>query len=512
MTNSLRDVVVVGAGIVGAAIAHELSRYQLSVTLLEKEAEAGFGVSKANSGIIHGGHHTDTETVKGRLEWWGNQLWDPLCDELGFGFARVGELTVALTDADLPALDRLIENAEEKDIDDVDMWSREQIHAAEPQVTQGVIAGVFSPHTAVVNPYEAVFGLVEAAVANGVEFHTSCPATDLAHDGDTWTVATPAGTVACRYVINAAGLGAAAVAHMAGVNGFEIRGRKGEEYLLDKRLRHLVRHVIYPCPTPVSKGTLVIPTYDGTIMVGPTAEAVDDLTDTTTTTAGESKVFDQARRLVPSLSERDVIAQFAGTRATIEGDDFLIGFAEAPRFVNVAGIQSPGLTAAPAIARYVANLLYQDGLELSPRDALNHIERPIHFASLTTEGQRTLADSDPRYRRIVCRCEFVTEGEVCDAIERGATTVDGLKFRTRAGMGRCQGGFCATHCIELLSRELGIRMSEVTKRGPGSWLVLDRPDTEAFDQGGFDRGVVDQMVSDHAPSHDVASEPAGGAP
>jgi glycerol-3-phosphate dehydrogenase len=291
-------------------------------------------------------------------------------------------------------------------------------------------------------------------------------------------VATPAGTLGCRYVINAAGLGAAVIARMAGVDGFEIRGRKGEEYLLDKRLRHLVRHVIYPCPTPVSKGTLVIPTYDGTIMVGPTAEEVDDLTDTRTTADGESKVFSQARRLVPSLSERDVIAQFAGTRATIEGDDFLIGITEVPGFINVAGIQSPGLTAAPAIARHVANLLYHDGLEFSARPELNRIERPIHFASLTTEGQRTLADSDTRYRRIVCRCEFVTEGEVCDAIERGATTVDGLKFRTRAGMGRCQGGFCATHCIELLSRELGIKMSDVTKRGPGSWLVLDRPDTQ----------------------------------
>lgn len=476
MSNSLQDVVVVGAGIVGAAIAHELSRYELAITLIEREAEAGFGTSKANSGIIHGGHHTDTETLKGRLEWSGNQLWDPLCDELGFGFARVGELTVALTEADLPSLDRLVENAEEKDIGRVELWSREQICAAEPQVTRGVIAGVFSPHTAVVNPYEAVFGLVEAAVANGVHLCTNAPVTDLHHDGDTWTVTTPTGTVGCRFVINAAGLGAAAIAHMAGVDGFEIRGRKGEEYLLDKRLRHLVRHVIYPCPTPVSKGTLVIPTYDGTIMVGPTAEAVEDLDDVATTTAGESKVFEGARRLVPSLSERDIIAQFAGTRATIEGDDFLIGPTDAPGFFNVAGIQSPGLTAAPAIARFVTDLLRQADLEMPLKASLDRIERPVHFASLTTDAQRTLADADERYRRIVCRCEFVTEGEVCDAIERGSTTVDGLKFRTRAGMGRCQGGFCATRCIELLSTELGIAMSDVTKRGPGSWLVLDRPD------------------------------------
>ncbi len=478
MSNTLQDVVVVGAGIVGAAIAHELSRYELAITLIDREAEAGFGTSKANSGIIHGGHHTELETLKGRLEWSGNQSWDSLCDELGFGFARVGELTVALTEADLPSLDRLVENAEEKDIGGVELWSRDQICAAEPQVTRSVIAGVFSPHTAVVNPYEAVFGLVEAAVANGVQLRTNCPVTGLHNNGDTWTVSTPTGSLSCRFVVNAAGLGADAVARMAGVDGFEIRGRKGEEYLLDKRLRHLVRHVIYPCPTPMSKGTLVIPTYDGTIMVGPTADPVDELDDVTTTTAGESKVFAEARRLVPSLSERDIIAQFAGTRATIEGDDFLIGPTEAAGFLNVAGIQSPGLTAAPAIAQYVADLLQREGLEMPPKPHLNQIERPVHFASLTTDAQRSLADTDERYRRVVCRCEFVTEGEVCDAIERGSTTVDGLKFRTRAGMGRCQGGFCASRCIELLSTELGIKMSEVTKRGPGSWLVLDRPDDD----------------------------------
>ena len=417
-----------------------------------------------------------SETLKGRLEWWGNQLWDPLCAELGFGFARVGELTVALTEADLAALDRLTDNAEEKDISGVQTWTREQVCAAEPQITRGVIAGVFSPHTAVVNPYEAVFGLVEAAVANGVRFHPNSPVTDLNRNGDVWTITTPAGTLGSRFVINAAGLGAGAIAHLAGVDGFEIRGRKGEEYLLDKRLRHLVRHVIYPCPTPVSKGTLVIPTYDGTIMVGPTAEAVDNLDDNTTTTSGESKVFTEARRLVPSLSERDIIAQFAGTRATIAGDDFLIGPTEAAGFINVAGIQSPGLTAAPTIARHVTDILERADLEMTLRPHLNRIERPVHFASLATDAQRALADHDERYRRIVCRCEFVTEGEVCDAIERGATTVDGLKFRTRAGMGRCQGGFCATNCLELLSSELGIKMSEITKRGPGSWLVLDRPD------------------------------------
>ena len=241
MSNTLQDVVVVGAGIVGAAIAHELSRYELAITLIDREAEAGFGTSKANSGIIHGGHHTELETLKGRLEWSGNQSWDSLCDELGFGFARVGELTVALTEADLPSLDRLVENAEEKDIGGVELWSRDQICAAEPQVTRSVIAGVFSPHTAVVNPYEAVFGLVEAAVANGVQLRTNCPVTGLHNNGDTWTVSTPTGSLSCRFVVNAAGLGADAVARMAGVDGFEIRPAHAPGILkppMDERIMH----------------------------------------------------------------------------------------------------------------------------------------------------------------------------------------------------------------------------------------------------------------------------------
>jgi glycerol-3-phosphate dehydrogenase len=475
MADSLRDVVVIGAGIVGAVIAHELSRYELTVTLIEREAEPGFGTSKANSGIIHGGHHTSTDSLKGRLEWVGNQLWDPLCDELGFGFSRVGELTVALTEADMAALDHLVDNAEAKGIAGVEHWSRERVARAEPQVTHALIGAVHSPHTAVVNPYEAVFGLVEAAVANGVELRTDSPVTALDHHGDGWTVTTSTGSIGARFVINAAGLGAGAIAEMAGLDDVAIRGRKGEEYLLDKRLRYLVRRVIYPCPTPTTKGTLVIPTYDGTIMVGPTAEEVDDPTDVSTTSRGSALVFEGARRLVPAISERDVIAQFAGTRATIEGDDFLIGATERPGFLNVAGIQSPGLTAAPAIAVMVVGLLRDAGLELHSKAELRRIERPIHFASLSTDQQAYLADIDPRYRHIVCRCEFVTEGEVCDAIERGATTVDGLKFRTRAGMGRCQGGFCATRCIELLAQELGVPLSAVTKRGGDSWLVIDRP-------------------------------------
>lgn len=479
MTEPLHDVAIIGGGIVGCAIGHELSRYPLSVALLEKETEVGFGTSKANSGIIHGGFHSDPSKLKGRLEWAGNQMWDALCDELGFGFARVGELTVALDESDLAALDQLESNAATQGVPGVERWSRAEVLRAEPNLTPEVIGAVHGPTTGVVNPYEVCFGLAESAVANGLDLRTDQPVTAIEAVTDGWRIVTPHGTATARYVVNAAGLHADDVAAMVGVDDFTITARRGEEYLLDKRLVGLVRRVIYPCPKPDTKGTLVIPTYDGTIMIGPTAEIVDDRDDLDTTAAGADLVLTAARRLVPVIDEADVIAEFAGSRAVIGTEDFLIGPTEVPGFVNVAGIQSPGLTAAPAIATMVVDILGADGLELVAESELRPLVRPVHFLSMSTDDQRALAATDPRYRRIVCRCEFVTEGEIGDAIARGARTLDGLKFRTRAGMGRCQGGFCTARCIELLASDLRIPLDAVTKRGGDSWLVIDRFDRTA---------------------------------
>lgn len=473
---ALQDVTIVGAGIVGCALAHELSRYDLVVTLLERGTDVGFGTSKANSGIIHGGHHAAPDTLKGRLEWAGNQLWDGLCDELGFGFARVGELTVALTEEDQPALDRLLRHAEAKGVPGVEQWAREQVLAAEPALNPDLVGAVHAPTTGVINPYEACFGLAESAAANGVHLRTDCPVLGLTTDGDVWTVATPDGPIRSRFVLNAAGVAADAIATMAGVADFAIRPRKGEEYLLDKRLAGLVTKVIYPCPTPTSKGTLVIPTYDGTIMIGPTADSVDDPDDLGTSSDGGNRILAAASRLVPGISERDIIAQFAGMRAVLDSEDFLIGPTDAPGFFNVAGIQSPGLTAAPAIAVHVAGMLREAGLDLVPHGEPPGVAAPVRFAALPPDEQVALADAEPGYRRILCRCEFVTEAEVREAVRRGAGTLDGIKFRTRAGMGRCQGGFCTDRCMGVLAEEFHVGVTSITKRGGDSWLVLDRAD------------------------------------
>ncbi|MCB9113372.1 MAG: NAD(P)/FAD-dependent oxidoreductase [Caldilineaceae bacterium] len=471
----LYDVLIIGGGIVGCAIARELTRYRLRVALCEKEREVGFGTTKANSGIIHGGHHAAPGTLKGRLEWAGNQRWDRLAAELGFGFRRVGELTVARSAAEFPTLDKLLHHATVKRIPGVERWEAERIRREEPALSPTVLAAVYAPTTGVVNPYEACYGLAESAVRNGLDLLTGFPVERLHQEDGLWVVLTPTVVLQARFVINAAGIDADRVAASALAGNFDIRPRKGEEYLLDKRLQGLVKRVIFPCPTAVSKGILVIPTFDGTIMVGPTAEEAGDRTDLTTSTPGARAVFDAVRDLVPGISEKDVIAQFAGLRAVATGEDFIIGPTSRRGFINAAGIQSPGLTAAPAIAELVVDVLRDEGLTLVERDDfMPALPRPVHFAALSTMEQIALSLRDPRYRRIVCRCEYVTEGEVLDAIARGAATLDGIKFRTRAGMGRCQGGFCTVRCMELLARSRGMDMASVTKRGRGSWLVYER--------------------------------------
>jgi glycerol-3-phosphate dehydrogenase len=466
------DVAVIGGGVVGCAIARELSRYRLKVVLLESRPDVGWGTTKANSGIIHAGHHGNPATLKGRLEWLGNQRWDALRDDLGFGFKRVGELTIALSPAEVPTLEKLVVQGREKGVPGLEIWDGERARREEPSLSSEVVAALHAPTAGVINPYEAAVLLAESAKRNGVDLRLESPVTALARSDEGWSITTPRGSVQADYVVNATGLQADRVADMAGAGGFRLVARKGEEYLLDKRLAGIVKRIVFPCPTPTSKGILVIPTFDGTVMVGPTAHEQDDRDDRTTSAEGAEEVFRQVRRAVPGISERDCIAEFAGLRAVAEGEDFIIGPTRQPRFINVAGIQSPGLTAAPAIAEMVVEILAGEGLRLEPNDAFEPgLEHPVRFATLSTTEQARVAEADPHYRRVVCRCEVITEAEVRAAIARGATTLDGIKFRTRAGMGRCQGAFCTSRSMQLLAEHLGVPLDQVTKSGPGSWIV-----------------------------------------
>ncbi len=471
----LYDVIIIGGGIVGCVIARELTRYHLKTLLLEKEVDVGFGTSKSNSGIIHAGHHTAPSTLKGKLEWEGNQVWDNLHDELGFGFKRIGELTVAQTEADLRTLERLQRQGEVKGVPGLEFWDPSRIQHEEPNLSPDILAALYAPTAGVINPYEACFAFAKSALINGLAIRLGTPVMGLQFSDGIWVVQTEPEAFHSRFIINAAGLYADHIADMASVRTFTLLPRKGEEYLLDKRLQGLVKHIIFPCPTPISKGILVTPTIDGTIMVGPTAHNVANRDDLTTSAAGAEEVFSQVRQIVPGISERDCIAEFAGLRSIADTEDFIIGTTTRKGFINAAGIQSPGLTAAPAIADLLVEILRDEGLQLIPNDHfIPTIPNRDRFALLPTSQQRNMAATDPRWSHIICRCEQVSEREILYAIEDGARTLDGLKFRTRAGMGRCQGAFCTWRCMELLAHQLDLPVVAVTKRGGNSWIVRER--------------------------------------
>ncbi len=468
------DVAIIGGGVVGCSIARELARYRLDVVLLEKCAEVGFGTTKTNSGIIHAGHHSPADTLKGRLVVRGNQLFDPLSEELSFGFRRIGELVVARKEEELPVLERLEALGNEKGVPGLEMWDKHRLRREEPNLSKSLIAALYAPTAGVINPYEFAFALIENAVQNGVKLVVDAPVERLATGDDGITAHTPQGDFTARFAINCAGVFSDQVAEMVDLKDFHIQPRKGEEYMLDKRLKGLVRRLIFPVPGPKSKGTLIIPTYDGTIMVGPTAQDTDDRYDVSTSDEGSRTVFDFIRNICPAISSRDTIAEFAGLRAVSDTNDFIIGPTRVKGFINVAGIQSPGLTAAPAIAEHVRDILADEGLALEEKaEFAKHVPCAPRFSAQSPEERDRLVAQDPLFAKVVCRCELVTEAEVGDAIDRGARTLDGIKFRTRAGMGRCQGGFCTSRCMKLLAERAGVPIHEITKRGGDSWMVAE---------------------------------------
>ena len=468
------DVAIIGGGVIGCAIARELSRYRLRTVVLEMCEEVGFGTTKTNSGIIHAGHHSSPDTLKGRLVVRGNELFDELFDELNFGFARIGELVVARDQEDMKVLEDLQNQGEAKGVPGLEMWDQHRLRREEPNLSHKLIAALHAPSAGVINPYEFAFALIENAMENGVELKINSPVEKIQTGKNGITLHIPGEKIQTRFAVNCAGIFADEIARMAGLNDFSIHPRKGEEYMLDKRLMGLVRKLIFPVPGANSKGILIIPTYNGTMMVGPTAEDTDDRWDMSTSIEGAEQVFASVSQICPSITERDTITEFAGLRAVSSTDDFIIGPTRKKGFINVAGIQSPGLTSAPAIAEYVCEILKDEGLDLAPRKNFKpQVPGPPRFATMNLEDQQQLIKLNPRFGKVVCRCELVTEAEIHNAIDHGARTLDGIKFRSRAGMGRCQGGFCTTRCMDILAERLGVSFDKITKRGGDSWIVTE---------------------------------------
>jgi len=466
------DVAIIGGGVVGCAIARELSKYQLSTVLIEKEAEVGFGTTKTNSGIIHAGHHSSLESLKGQLVVKGNEMFDELQKELGFGFRRCGEIVVARDEEDLKTLDELKELGEKKGVKGLELWDTDRLRREEPNLSISLTGALYAPTAGVINPYEFAFSLIECAQNNGIELLVENPVQSITSTDDGLVISTSQKKIKASFVLNCAGVFADDMAGLLGLSDFTIHPRKGEEYMLDKGLEGIVKHLIFPVPKGVSKGTLIIPTYDGTIMVGPTADEVEDKYNVSTTEEGAKKVFDFVSSMCPSIHPRSTIAEFAGLRAASNTGDFIIGTTDVNGFINVAGIQSPGLTASPAIALYVLNILGKQGLELIQKDEWDpYVTPPPRFAQLSPEERSQCCKENKDFGNVVCRCELVTEAEIQTAISHGARTLDGVKFRTRAGMGRCQGGFCSSRIMEALAEDQGKEFYEITKRGKASWIV-----------------------------------------
>lgn len=479
---NLYDVTIIGAGIVGTSISRELSRYKLKVALIEKEEELAFGVSKSNSGIIHPGTQNSPDSLKGKLCVQGNRLIRKTVKELGVDFKEVGELIVAFDDAEISILRELKRKGDVLKVPRLRLVDKKWLRKNEPNLSEDAIAALYAPTAGIISPYRLVYDLCENAVKNGVELFTLANVENISTPSVTqkphFEIFTSKGIFRTRYIVNAAGLFADDVSGMVGVRDFHIKPRKGEEFLLDKKKEHLTNHLIFPLPSKTSKGILVIKTADGNPMIGPTAEDVKDKFDLATTDEGFHKVIDSARRMVPSITEGDIIAYFAGLRPVC-GDDFIIRHEnKVPGFINVAGIQSPGLTAAPAIALMVVGILKNNGLRMRKKMIFRkYRKKTVHLFVMPLGKIEKLIKKNPEYGDIICRCEMVSAKEVNDAIDRGASTLDGIKFRTRAQAGRCHGGFCTTRIMKILAEKRKIPVTCVTKRGRDSEIIKeDRAD------------------------------------
>jgi glycerol-3-phosphate dehydrogenase len=474
----LYDVVVIGAGVTGAFIARELSRYELKVCMLEKETDVSMGTSKANSAIVHAGFDAVPNSLKAQLNVRGNKRMPLIAQELGVDFKQIGSFVLCHSKEDIPKLEELMKRGISNGVEGLEIITGDRLKAMEPNITAESIAALYAPTAGIICPYELTLHAAENAVENGVDLKLGHEVTSIRFDSNIFIISSAQDEFKAKFIVNAAGLYADTVSMMAGDNSFSIKPRRGEYVLFDKAHGNLVNRVIFQLPSAKGKGVLVTPTVDGNLLVGPNAEEIKDKQDTATTCSGLSEILRTASLSVSLPSTGDIITSFAGLRAGADTGDFIIRASEGnKRFIHAAGIESPGLTAAPAIGERVVKLLEESGLRLVQKTNYNpSIKYGKAARHMTGDELNKLIRQHPEFGRIVCRCEKITEGEILSSIHRtiGATNLDAVKRRTRAGMGRCQGGFCSSRVVEILSRELKVPAEEITKFGGNSRLLMGR--------------------------------------
>ena len=480
MMTSMVDVAVIGCGIVGAATAYELSRYDLSVTVLEAANDVADGTTKANSAILHAGYDPHPGTRMAALNVEGARLAKELCAKLQVSYKQIGSLVLAFDEEDLVLVRELYHRGATNGVPGLQLLDAAGAHMLEPGLSDAVVGALYAPSAAIVNPWEYALALAETAVRNGVQMRCRSEVTAIRKIEGGYELQTASGPCRARRIVNAAGIRAAAVHDMIAPHAFSIHCARGEYYLLDKGEGSRVGHVIFQCPNRDGKGVLVAPTVHGNLIVGPNADE-NSGESVANTASGLAYVAKMAHKSVPTVDLRASIRNFAGVRALSDQEDFIIQEAKsAPGFIDLAGIKSPGLTAAPAIAREAVALLEQSGLALKPKAYFIDTREHLCFKDLSAQEKQELIEREPAYGRVICRCETITEGEILAAIHSSIPpcSIDGVMRRCNAGMGRCQGGFCGPRVAALLMREQKLSPTQLLQDKDGSFVLTGQTKLE----------------------------------
>lgn len=473
------DVVVIGAGAVGCAIARELSKYNVDVIVVDKRDDVGGDASKSNSAIIHTGYDAAPGTLESQLVVAANPMYDQLTKDLEIPFKRIGAILPAFTEEQFEKLPAIREKAFKNHVYDVEYLSKEEILKKEPELNPEVKGGLFIPRESIIDPFILVQALAENANENGVEFMLNTEVTDIhVEDGAIKSVETSNGIIETTYVVNAAALHCDDIAAMVGKADYKVVARRGQFYILDKNTNCKVQNIVLPIPTKITKGKLMCPTIHGNMLVGPTAEDLDDKVDTSVTTDGLNSIYADVSKMIPNVNIRDTITQYSGLRPNRNPEGLHVDvYDDLKGYVNLSGVRSTGLTLSVAMGKYVVEKLKEIGMTVTMKESFIATRKGIPiFHEMTREEQEQIVKENPLYGTIVCRCETITEGEIMEAIHRplGARTVDAVKRRVRAGMGRCQGGFCGPKVIDILARELNLSPEQVNKNLDGSYMVVGR--------------------------------------
>ncbi len=467
------DVAIIGSGIVGAACAYRLSRFNLKTVVIEKNNDVCCGTTKANSAIIHAGYDPKPNTLMARLNVEGSKMTQEICEKLDIPYKQIGSLVAAFSEEEAKTIEELYQRGVKNGVQDIKVIGKDELKKLEPNISDEAVCALYAPTAAIVNPWEYGLAMAETAVRNGTEIMIEAEVTGIDKKENSWNIHTAKGDIEAEYVINAAGVNSDDIHNMVAEETFRILPSAGEYYLLDKSEGTRVSHIVFQCPNKEGKGTLVAPTVHGNLIVGPNSVS-GDKEDISTKTASLDFIRETALKSVPSIAFRENIRNFTGIRANSTINDFIIEFA-AEHFLDLAGIKSPGLSAAPAIAKMAEEMLIENGLEAVEKEKFIDKRTHIVFKHLSAPVKNHVIYQNPAYGRVICRCETITEGEIIAALNSPIPPVslDGIKRRAGSGMGRCQGGFCGPKILEIMAKFKNTDYENILQDNTGSYILTE---------------------------------------